>query len=216
MSNVTTALIKELRQKSGAGMMDCKEALVASEGSIEKAIEFLRKKGLKSIGKRAGKTVAEGCIGTYVHAGDQVAAIVELNCETDFVARGDEFKATAKALAMHVAALTPSYLKEEDVPEEVIEKEKSITLEQLNEAQKKNADKILPGKIKKYFQENVLLNQGFVKDDSKSVREILEELSMKVGEKVAIRRYSRYEVGEGVEVQKANLTDDVQALVSGS
>lgn len=212
MTKIDTSMIKELRERTGAGMMDCKQALTEGGGSIDKAIEFLRKKGLKNIGKRAGKTAAEGTMGVYIHAGDQVAAVVELNCETDFVARGDEFKKVAKDIAMHVAAMKPQYITEEEVPSDVIEKEKAIAMEQLTEVQQKNADKIIPGKLRKFYQDIVLLDQMFVKEDKKTVREILEALSVKVGEKVVVRRFSRMEVGEGIEKEVTNLSDDVAAL----
>jgi elongation factor Ts len=175
MSQVTGELVKKLREMTGAGMMDCKVALTEAEGSIDKAIEVLRKKGLKDVAKRSGKTAAEGTIGVYTHPGDQVVSIVELNCETDFVARGEEFKTLAKDIAMHVAAMKPMYTSVEEVPEALIEKEKEILLEQLTEDQKKKADKILPGKIEKFLESVVLLNQIFVKDEteSKTIKDIV-------------------------------------------
>jgi len=216
MSKVSPSLIKELRESTGAGMMDCKEALEESGGSIEQAIEILRKKGLKSVSKRAGKTAAEGTVGVYSHAGDQIAALVELNCETDFVARGEEFKALARGVAMHVAAMKPLYLTEEAVPQDVIDKEKEIAMEQLTDVQKQSADKILPGKMRKFFEEVVLLNQPFImdKEGNKTVKQALEELSIKVGEKVMVRRFERFEVGEGVEKEIGNLAADVAAMIS--
>ncbi len=215
MAQITSEMIKKLRDMTGAGMMDCKTALTESDGSIEGAIEVLRKKGLKDIAKRAGKTAAEGTIGVYTHPGDQVVAIVELNCETDFVARGDEFKAVARDLAMHVAAMKPQYLSVEDVPESVIEKEKEICLDQLNEKQREKADKILPGKIEKFLEGTVLLKQVFIKDESESqsVQTVVENLGMKCGEKVSIRRFTRVEVGEGIEKEQSNIADDVAAMV---
>lgn len=215
MAQITSEMIKKLRDMTGAGMMDCKSALTEADGSIEGAIEVLRKKGLKDIAKRAGKTAAEGTIGVYTHPGDQVVAIVELNCETDFVARGEEFKAVARDLAMHVAAMKPQYLSVEDVPESVIEKEKEICLDQLNDKQKEKADKILPGKIEKFLEGAVLLKQIFIKDESESqtVQAIVENLGMKCGEKVSIRRFSRIEVGEGIEKVQSNIADDVAAMV---
>lgn len=216
MSAVSAELVKQLREQTGAGMMDCKAALQEANGSMELAVEILRKKGLKDIGKRAGKTAAEGTMGVYVHAGEQVVAVVELNCETDFVARGEEFKAVARDIAMHVAAMRPSYVNIEDVPSAVLDKEKEILLEQLNEAQRSKADKILPGKIEKYYEENVLLRQPYVKDDSgkKTVKDVVDELSMKVGEKVVIRRMQRFEVGEGIERAQANFVDEVMSMTS--
>jgi elongation factor Ts len=208
-------MIKKLREMTGAGMMDCKTALNEAAGSMDQAIEILRKKGLKDIAKRAGKTAAEGTIGVYTHPGDQVVALVELNCETDFVARGEEFRALARDLAMHVAAMKPSYLSVEDVPEHVLAKEKEILFEQLNDEQKKKSDKILPGKIEKFLETQVLLRQIYIKDEteSKTIKDMVEALGMKCGEKVSIRRFSRLEVGEGIEKAQANLADDVAAMV---
>ncbi len=215
MTQVTSGMIKQLREMTGAGMMDCKSALTEADGSIEGAIEVLRKKGLKDIAKRAGKTAAEGTIGVYTHPGDQVVAVVELNCETDFVARGSDFKALAHDLAMHVAAMKPLYVSAEEVPESLIEEEKEICLEQLNEQQKLKADKILPGKIEKFLESVVLLKQTFIKDETESqtVQALIESLGMKCGEKVSIRRFSRIEVGEGVEKVQSNIADDVAAMV---
>ena len=215
MSQVTSEMIKKLREMTGAGMMDCKSALNEAEGSMDKAIEILRKKGLKDIAKRAGKTAAEGTMGVYVHPGDQVISVVELNCETDFVARGDEFRQLARDLAMHVAAMKPLYLTDEDVPEAVLAKEREIAFEQLNEEQKKKADKILPGKLEKFLESTVLLRQIFIKDEteSKTIRSLVEALSMKCGEKVTVRRFVRMEVGEGIEKVQSNIADDVAAMV---
>jgi elongation factor Ts len=215
MSQVTSEMIKKLREMTGAGMMDCKAALTEAEGSMDKAVEVLRKKGLKDIEKRSGKTTAEGTLGVYVHPGDQVVAVVELNCETDFVARGDEFRALARDIAMHVAAMKPRFLSVEDVPEQILEKEKEILMEQLNEEQRKKADKILPGKIEKFLEGNVLLRQIFIKDEteSKTIKELVDAISMKCGEKVSVRRFSRIEVGEGIEKTQSNIAADVAAMV---
>jgi elongation factor Ts len=216
MSQITSEMIKKLREMTGAGMMDCKSALNEAEGSMDKAIEVLRKKGLKDIAKRSGKTAAEGTMGVYVHPGDQVVSIVELNCETDFVARGDEFKQMARDLAMHVAAMKPAYLSDEDVPEDVLEKEREIALAQLSEDQKAKAAKILPGKIEKFLEANVLLRQIFIKDEteSKTIKSLVEALSMKCGEKVTVRRFSRLEVGEGIEKVQSNIANDVAAMIA--
>ncbi|RMD86564.1 MAG: translation elongation factor Ts [Candidatus Dadabacteria bacterium] len=215
MANISAQLVKELRDKTGAGMMDCKKALQECDGSIDAAIEYLRKKGLKDLSKRAGKVTAEGTVGIYVHHGSQIAAMVELNCETDFVARGEDFQSLAKDLAMQVAAMNPKYLSEEDVPESVIEKEKEILLEQLDEKKKAMADKIIPGRLKKFFDENCLMNQIFVKDEAGkvTVRDVVNELSVKTGEKVVVRRFVRFEVGEGIEKSEDNLAQEVAALV---
>ena len=218
MTTITSEMVKQLRETTGAGMMDCKKALMEADGDMEKAIDVLRKKGLKDLEKRSGKTAAEGVIGVYTHPGDQVVSIVELNCETDFVARGEDFRALARDIAMHVAAMKPRYLAVEDVPEDVLAKEKEILLEQLNDAQKAKADMILPGKMEKFFESNVLLKQIFVKDEteSKTIKSLLEELSMRSGEKVTLRRFSRFEVGEGIERVQGNLAADVAAMVGNS
>lgn len=213
MGSFGTAEIKDLRERTGAGMMDCKKALEEAGGDIEGAVEVLRKKGLKNLGKRAGKVAAEGTIGVYTHPGDQIVAIVELSCETDFVARGDDFKEVAKGIAMHVSAMSPLYVSEAEVPEEVLTKEKEIIKEQLSEGQKDKADKIIPGKLKKFFEETVLLNQEYIRDDSKkTIQQVVEELSVKVGEKVEVRRIQRFQVGEGIEKPVENLADEVAAL----
>jgi len=215
MSQITSEMIKKLREMTGAGMMDCKGALNEAEGSIDKAIEVLRKKGLKDIEKRSAKTAAEGTLGVYVHPGDQVVSVVELNCETDFVGRGDEFRALARDLAMHVAAMKPRFLNVEDVPEQILEKEKEILLEQLNDDQKKKADKILPGKVEKFLESVVLMKQIYIKDEteSKTIKTLIDDMSMRCGEKVTIRRFSRLEVGEGIERTQGNLAADVAAMV---
>ena len=215
MSAITSDMIKKLREMTGAGMMDCKGALNEAEGSIDKAIEILRKKGLKDIEKRSGKTAAEGTLGVYIHPGDQVVSVVELNCETDFVGRGDEFRQLAKDLAMHVAAMKPRYLTVEEVPEQILEKEKEILMEQLNDEQKKKADKILPGKVEKFLEGVVLMKQVYIKDDtdSKTIKTLIDDMSMRCGEKVTVRRFSRLEVGEGVEKIAGNLAEDVAAMV---
>lgn len=218
MADISASKVKELREKTGAPMGDCKSALVESNGDMEGAIEVLRKKGLKDVSKRAGRVAAEGAIGVYTHPGDQIVAVVELNCETDFVAKGDDFKELARNIAMHVAASKPSYLNVEEVPASVIEKEKEICLEQLNEAQKKNADKILPGKLAKFYESEVLLAQPYIKDDSgqKTIEILVGEYSAKCGEKVVVRRFSRFEVGEGLEKRADNFADEVAALAGQS
>ncbi len=216
MSEITAESVKQLRAQTGAGMMDCKSALSEAKGSFDLAIEILRKKGLKDLSKRTGKVAAEGVIGVYTHPGDQVVSIVELNCETDFVGRGEEFRQVARDLAMHVAAMKPTYLSVEEVPAAVIEKEKEIALEQLSEAQRSKADKILPGKLEKFYEDTVLLNQPYVKDDSgkKSVKDVIDALGIKVGEKVALRRFQRFEVGEGIQKSQANLAAEVAAMTT--
>jgi len=215
MSQVTGEMVKKLREMTGAGMMDCKAALTEANGSMDGAIEALRKKGLKDVAKRSGKTAAEGTLGVYIHPGDQVVSVVELNCETDFVARGEEFRQLARDLAMHVAAMKPQYVSDADVPEAVLSKEKEILTEQLTPEQKAKADKILPGKIDKFLEGLVLLRQIFVKDEteSKTIKDLVDAMSVRCGEKVTVRRISRIEVGEGIEKVQANLAEDVAAIV---
>lgn len=213
MAEITASIVKDLREKTGAGMMDCKKALVEADGDEAKAIEILRKKGLKSVDKRAGKVAAEGTIGTYVHAGAQIVAVVELNCETDFVARGEEFKALANDIAMHVAAMNPQYNNVEDVPSDVLDKEKEILMSQLNDKQKEKADMIIPGKLEKFYSENVLAKQAFVKDDSKTILQLVQDLSAKIGEKIVIRRFVRFQVGEGIEKKQEDFAAEVAAAM---
>ncbi len=217
MTEIKASDVKNLREITGAGMMDCKKALQEANGDQEKAIEALRKMGLKSVTKRAGKVAAEGFIGMYLHAGGQIAAIVELNCETDFVARGDEFQDCAKGIAMHVAAMKPAYLQESDIPEAIIEKEKQLVFDSLKENQKDMAEKITAGKLRKFYEDNCLVHQPYVKDDSGklTIAQLVENLSAKVGEKVTVRRFAVFEVGEGIEKEVTDLAAEVQATLAG-
>ena len=218
MATITAEMVKQLRESTGAGMMDCKNALVEANGSMDGAVEVLRKKGLKDIGKRSGKVAAEGTLGVYVHAGEQVVSVVELNCETDFVARNEAFKALAKDLAMHVAAMKPQFVNVEEVPQALVDKEIEIMKAQMDEKQLAKADKIIPGKIEKFYEDVVLYRQPYVKDDSgkQTIKDLVEALSMKMGEKVAVRRFQRFQVGEGVAKKEANLAADVAALTGGA
>ncbi|HMO02866.1 MAG TPA: translation elongation factor Ts [Oligoflexia bacterium] len=215
--NISAEAVKKLRDMTGAGMMDCKSALAEAKGNFDLAVEILRKKGLKNVGKRAGKVAAEGTLGVYVHPGDQIVAVVELNSETDFVARGEEFKQLAKDIAMQVAAMRPKYLSIEDIPAEVIEKEKEIILEQLGAAAKDKADKILPGKLAAFYGENVLLEQPYVKDEkgSQKVVDLINNLSAKLGEKITLRRFTCLVVGEGIEKAASNFAEEVAATIAG-
>lgn len=215
MAEITASAVKALREKTGAGMMDCKKALTEAEGDSEKAIELLRKWGLKDVSKRAGKIAAEGLVVSYIHPGDRVGVLLEINCETDFVARGEDFKDVAHGIAMHIAAMNPTYTFEEDVPENVKDKEKEIWIETLNEKQKQMADKIWPGKLKKYFEDNVLVDQIYIKDEEgkKTIQAVIDELSAKVGEKVKLRRFVRFEVGEGMEKKSEDLAAEVAKTI---
>lgn len=196
--SVSATDVKNLRDKTGAGMMDCKKALVETDGNIEKAIEFLRKKGIASAQKRDDKAANEGAVMSYIHPGNRIGVMLELNCETDFVAKTDDFQQLARDLAMHIAATNPLAVDRDDLPADVIEKETEIFRAQvLNEGKPKNiVDKIVTGKIEKYIQEITLYEQNFVKDSDKTVKEYLLELSGKLGEKMSVRRFVRYQLGE--------------------
>ncbi|MDD2942502.1 MAG: translation elongation factor Ts [bacterium] len=211
--SVSAQTVKELRDKTGAGMMDCKKALAECAGDMEKAIDFLRKKGLKDVGKRSGKVAAEGVIYSYIHGGGRIGVMLELNCETDFVARGDDFQELAKLIAMHVAWANPRFISREDVTADVIEREKDIFRAQLKPGQEAMAEKILTGRLDKFYQENCLLEQLDAKDANakKRIGDLVNEVSAKVGEKITLRRMSRYEVGEGIEKVVANYAEEVAA-----
>ncbi len=196
---ITAEMVKKLREATGAGMMDCKNALVETDGDAEKAVALLREKGLSKAAKRAGRTASQGMIDSYIHLGGKVGVMVEVNCETDFVARNDEFKSFVRDICLQVAATNPAYLSRDDVPEDIINQEKDVLKNQaLHEGKpEKVVEKIVAGKIEKYFEENCLLEQAFVKDPDIKVSELLSNLIAKIGENIVIRRYTRYEVGEG-------------------
>ena len=198
MADISAKLVKELREKTGAGMMDCKEALAASSGDMTRAIEFLRKKGLATAQKRAGRATREGTIATYIHLGGKLGVMVEVSSETDFVAKNDEFKEFAKNIAMHIAASNPIGIRPEDVPPEIIAKEREIYAAQAKESGKpdKVIEKIVEGKLKKFFEDSCLLNQPYVRNPDISVGDLLNDLIAKIGENITIRRFVRYQVGE--------------------
>ncbi len=197
MADISAAMVKTLREKSGAGIMDCKEALTSCDGDMEKAVDFLRKKGLATAAKRAGRATSEGTIQSYIHMGGKIGVMVEVDCETDFVAKTDDFVEFAKNLAMHIAATNPVGIVAEDVPEEVLNREKEIYRAQAAEMGKpdKMIDKIVDGKLNKFFKESCLLNQAYVKDPDKSINDYLNEVIAKTGEKIEIKRFSRFQVG---------------------
>jgi elongation factor Ts len=195
---VDTTKIKELRELTGAGITDCKNALMEANGDIKQAIEILRKKGLKDLEKRASRTALEGSLGVYVHPGDKICAVVELNCETDFVAKNDNFKALARELAMQVAAMRPIYLSAETVPQEVLEKEKEIVMSQMREAPPEKLEKIIQGKLNSFFSEVCLLEQPYIRDSSKKVKDFLAQEASKFGENIKVGRFARFEVGEKI------------------
>jgi elongation factor Ts len=194
---ITAQMVKELRQKTGAGVLDCKQALELNDGDFEKAAIYLREKGLAAAAKRASREAREGLIGSYVHAGSQVSALVEVNCETDFVASTDEFQALAHDLAMHVVAANPAYLGREQVPTEALEEEKAIYRAQMVDLGKPDhiVDRIVEGKLQKYFEENCLLEQPFIKDGGMTVAELVQAANALLGENIVIRRFVRFEVG---------------------
>ena len=198
MSNISAAMVKELREKSGAGMMDCKKALVESGGDIDKAVEFLRKKGIATAEKRSGRSLSEGTIQTYIHMGGKLGVMVEVGCETDFVAKNDDFIEFARNIAMHIAAINPMGISAEDVPAETIEKELEIYKSQALEMGKpeKIVEKIAEGKINKFYKDNCLMQQPYVKDPDKTVTDLLNELIAKIGENISIKRFVRFQVGE--------------------
>ena len=198
MANISAAMVKQLREKTGAGMMDCKNALSEVEGDIEKAIEFLRKKGLATAQKRAGRVLSEGIIQSYIHMNGKLGVLVEVNCETDFVAKNEDFQEFAKNIAMHIAASNPLGITPEDVSEEIIEKEKEIYRAQaLDMGKPENVtDKIVEGKLNKFYQESCLLNQPYVRDTDMSVADLLNGLIARIGENITIKRFVRYQIGE--------------------
>jgi elongation factor Ts len=195
---ISAAEVKALREKTGAGMMDCKKALQESDGDMEKAIDFLRKKGLQKVEKKAGRQTKEGLVQAYIHPGSRLGVLVEVNCETDFVARTDDFQTFVKDVAMQIAAANPLAVRREDLSENIIEKEKEIYKGQVLEQGKpeKVADKIVTGKLEKFYQESCLLEQGFVKDPNKTIHDLLTEIIAKLGENITIRRFVRFQLGE--------------------
>ena len=197
---VSANMVKELREKTGAGMMDCKKALSETGGDFQKALDYLRQKGLATAAKRAGRVASEGRVGSYIHAGGKIGVMVEVNCETDFVAKTDDFQAFAKDVAMHIAASNPSYVRREEVTADVLEREKEIYRAQARDAKKpeKVMEKIVEGKLEKFYGEVCLMEQAFVKDPDITIQDLLNGLIGKLGEKVEIRRFTRYQVGEGI------------------
>ena len=199
MVEIIAELVEDLREKTGAGFMDCKRALEETGGDKEKAIDYLRAKGILQAEKRSGRATKEGRIGAYLHRpGEKIGVLVEVNCETDFVARTEEFAGFIRELAMHIAAMAPRFVAREEVPKEIIEREKAIYKQQALESGKpeKVMDKIVEGKLEKFFNENCLLEQKFVKDPDKTIEEMRKDLSFKTGENIVIRRFARLQVGE--------------------
>jgi elongation factor Ts len=218
MTQISAQMVKQLRDMTGAGMMDCKKALTECNGSIDDAVQFLRKKGLKSVEKRAGKVAAEGIVYSYIHAGGRIGVMLEMNCETDFVARGEDFESLAKEIAMHIAWSNPLYVSREEVPQDAIDRELEVFRSQLKPAQEKMADKILAGKLEKFYEGACLLEQFDAKDASakKRIADLISDVSAKIGEKIVLRRFSRYEVGEGIEKEVVNYAEEVAQAAAGA
>ncbi len=214
---ITAQLVKKLREETGAGMMDAKKALVAVDGDFDKAIDYLREKGLAAAAKKADRIAAEGVVTSYIHGGGRIGVLVEINCETDFVAKTEAFQALAKDVAMQIAAANPTYLSREDVPADVLEHEKEVLRQQaLNEGKPEAiVEKMLVGRIEKFYKENCLLDQAFIKDGDKSIEQMITENVAKIGEKISIRRYTRYQLGEGIEKRQDDFVAEVMASVKG-
>lgn len=213
---VNASLVKELREKSGAGMLDCKKALEETNGNIDKAVDLLREKGLASAAKKAGRIAAEGIVDAYIHANGRIGVLVEVNCETDFVAKTKEFKAFVHDVAMHIAASNPLYISSDQVDQTLIEKEREIlTAQALNEGKPQAVvDKMVDGRVKKYLKEICLLDQPFVKDPQKTIDTLVKEQIAVIGEKISIRRFVRYEMGEGLEKKQDNFVEEVMSQMT--
>lgn len=195
---ITAEQVKELRERTGAGMMECKKALEETGGDMEKAIDLLRAKGAAKAAKRAGREAREGAIGSYIHMGGKIGVLVEVNCETDFVARTEDFQTLVRDIAMHIAAANPLAVTPEEIPQEIVERERAIYLQQVKEERRPEHlhERIVEGKLKKFFEDNALLNQAFVKDPEKTVGQLITEVSAKTGENIVVRRFVRYALGE--------------------
>lgn len=215
MAEITAALVKELRERTGAGMMDCKKALTETAGDVDKAIDFLREKGLAAAAKKAGRVAAEGLVESYIHGGGRIGVLVEVNCETDFVAKTDAFKELVKDIAMHIAAANPAYLKKEEVPTAELEHEQAVLAEQARNEGKpeKIIEKMVSGRIEKYYKEVCLMEQTFVKDPDKTISDLITESIATIGENISIRRFARYQLGEGIEKKEENFAEEVMSFV---
>ncbi len=215
MVAITAKLVKDLRDKTGAGMMDCKKALAESSGDIEKAVEWLRQKGIASAEKKSGRVAAEGAVGSYIHTGSRVGVLLELNCETDFVARGEKFQTLLKDLAMQIAACPNiEYVTVQEIPQDVSDKEKSIEMGRDDLAGKPEQikSKIVEGRIGKRLKELALLEQPFIRDSSKTVGQLVKEVAGKLGENIQVRRFTRYTLGEGIDVQQVDFASEVASM----
>ena len=219
MAEITAGAVKSLREKSGAGMVDCKNALVEANGDENEAMDILRKKGMAQAGKKAGRVTAEGAVGSYIQMGGKVGVLVEINCESDFVARGEEFQQLVKDVAMHIAATDPRWTNRDEVGEADLNKERDIVREMLM-ADPKNSgkpadilDKIIEGRLNKFYEDNVLIDQPFVKDPSKTIGELVAEKIASIKENITIRRFSRFKMGEGIEKRVDDFAAEVASMV---
>jgi len=210
---ITASVVKELRERTGAGMMDCKRALQEMNGDMEKAIDFLREKGLAAAAKKAGRIAAEGIVDSYIHMGGKVGVLVEVNCETDFVAKTDDFRALVHDIALQIAAAAPEYLDRAEVPAEIIEHEKTVLRAQaLAEGKpEKVVDRMVEGRVEKYYKDCCLLEQLFVKDTEKTIQDMLNNAIAKIGEKITVRRFARFKMGEGLQKREDNFAEEVAA-----
>ena len=210
---ITAAQVKELREATGVGMMDCKKALTECDGNMEKAMEWLRKKGIASAEKKAGRVAAEGVVESYIHMGGRIGVLIEVNCETDFVAKTPEFKSFVRDIAMHIAAANPSFLDRTEVPNETLDKEREILRAQaLNEGKpEKIVDRMVEGRVEKFYKENCLVDQPFVKNPDMTIAQYVNERIQQTGENIKIRRFVRYEMGEGLEKRHDNFAEEVAA-----
>lgn len=216
MAEISAKTVKELREKTGAGMMDCKKALQASDGDMSKAIDWLRQKGIASAGKKAGRVAAEGIVDSYIHTGSRIGVLVEVNCETDFVARREEFQTLARNIAMQIAACPQvEYVKVEDIPAEIVEKEKSIEMGRDDLAKKPDniKEKIVMGRIDKRLKEMCLMDQPYVRDQNMTVSELIKQSIAQLGENIQVRRFVRFVLGEGIEKKESNLAEEVAAQI---
>jgi elongation factor Ts len=214
---ISAGMVKELREMTGCGMMDCKKALAEANGDMQKAVELLREKGLASAAKKAGRIAAEGIVDAYIHGGGRIGVLVEVNIETDFAAKNAEFRAFVKDVAMQIAASNPQYVQREDIPAEVVEKEKEILkVQAMNEGKPANiAEKMVAGRIEKFYKQVCLLEQPFIKDPDKTVQDIVNEKIAMIGEKISIRRFVRYEMGEGLAKREDNFAEEVMKQAKG-
>jgi len=214
---VTAEMVKELRDRTGAGMMDCKKALVACDGDIEKSIDELRAKGLAKAAKKAGRVASEGVVTSYIHGGGRIGVLLELNCETDFVAKNEEFKQLAHDLAMQIAAANPEFVRREEIPADTLDREREVLKAQALEEGKpeKVIEKMVEGRIEKYYKERCLLEQSFIKDPDKTVQELVHGYVAKMGENISVRRFARFEVGEGIEKEETDFAAEVMAQIKG-